>query len=173
MDSPPPPTPRLSPAPSISLAVSTVGLPATPPSSIPTPADSLLPAVSPVGQPPSPQSETTSSSSPSPSASPTQSEMPASSLLPAVSPVGQPPSFHSPTTSSTSPSPSTSPAQPDIPATPVFRTPPTPPPIEKLPTSWQEVLCRKCRRYAHDISYRHCIECHFKENGYPSYYYDM
>ncbi len=107
IDSPPSPMLRSSPAPSISLADSAVGLPATPPSPTSTPAASLLPAVSPVSQPPSP---------------------------------------HSPTTSSTLPS---------------------------VSTSWREVLCRKCHCYAHDISYRHCIECHFKENGYPSYYYDM
>jgi hypothetical protein len=59
------------------------------------------------------------------------------------------------------------------PSLPSYRALPTPPPIGKLPTSWRKVLCRKCHREAHDISYRHCIECHFKENGYPSYYHDM
>jgi hypothetical protein len=66
-----------------------------------------------------------------------------------------------------SPTPATSSSPPP---TPVFRAPPTPPPIGRLPTSWREVLCQKCHCDAHDISYRYCIECHFKENGYPFYY---
>jgi hypothetical protein len=54
-----------------------------------------------------------------------------------------------------------------------FRAPPTPPPISVLPTCWRKVLCRTCHKDAHDISYQHCMECHFKENGYPSHYYEM
>jgi hypothetical protein len=37
------------------------------------------------------------------------------------------------------------------------------PPISVLPTSWHKVLCCECQKYLHDISYRHCTECHFKE----------
>jgi hypothetical protein len=51
---------------------------------------------------------------------------------------------------------------------PRFRTPLTPPAIVKLPTS-----CRECHCNSHDIAYRHCIKCYFKENGYPSYYQEM
>jgi hypothetical protein len=64
-------------------------------------------------------------------------------------------------------------AQPAPPSPPTFRTPQTPPPTGKLPTPWRKVLCRECHQDSHDISYRHCIKCHFKENGYPSYYHDM
>jgi hypothetical protein len=46
-------------------------------------------------------------------------------------------------------------------------------PIGRLPTSWRKVLCQECHRDSHDISHHHCIECHFKENGYPSYYHEM
>jgi hypothetical protein len=30
-----------------------------------------------------------------------------------------------------------------------------------------------CHKDAHSILYQHCMECHFRENGYPSYYYKM
>jgi hypothetical protein len=46
-------------------------------------------------------------------------------------------------------------------------------PISILPTCWRKVLCCMCHKDAHDISFQHCMECHFKENGYPSYYYKM
>jgi hypothetical protein len=76
---------------------------------------------------------------------------------------------------STTPASLTSPAPPPFPADNDPYTaftvsshseiphPLTPPPIGKLPTCWRKVRCRKCHRDAHDISYRHCIECHFKE----------
>ncbi len=54
-----------------------------------------------------------------------------------------------------------------------FCTPPTPPPISVLLTSWRTVLCHECYRDAHDITYRNCTEYHFKENRYPSCYHEM
>jgi hypothetical protein len=110
---------------------------------------------------------------PSPSTSPTMTIPPSS---PSITTPGSPAAPRPPTTSLlATPSPPPSwPAPPTL-ATPVlrFRPPPTPPPMGKLPTYWRKVLCRKCKRDSHDISYRHCIERHFKENGYLSYYYNM
>ncbi len=89
---------------------------------------------------------------------------PLQATLPASSPKPSPTLLASPLEPSQLPSPAS--AQ-------QFQAPSTPPPINILLTSWWKVLCHKCHKDSHDISYRHCIECHFKENGDPSYYHDM
>jgi hypothetical protein len=120
--------------------------------------------LSPLSCPPSPPAP------PSPSTSPTSTTPP---FPPSIATPGSPAAPRPPTTSLlATPSPPPPPPAPPTPA-PRFRQPPTPPRMGKLPTCWRKVLCRKCKRDSHDISYRHCIECHFKENGYPSYYYNM
>jgi hypothetical protein len=77
IESPPSLMPLSTPAPSLSLADSKVGLPTTLPSPISTPATSLSPAGSPVGQLPSPHLLASSPTSPSPHTPPAQPEMPA------------------------------------------------------------------------------------------------
>jgi hypothetical protein len=59
--------------------------------------------------------------------------------------------------------PSSAPLQPSPAGScPKFRSPPTPPSISVLPTSWRKVLCRECQKDVYDSSYRYCIECHLK-----------
>jgi hypothetical protein len=149
----------------------------TPTSPSPSP---LTPCTPP--RPPSPSSPTFGPLSLSSSLSTLMQETPPrpASQIPATPPTASPESTPTQTTPPqlTTPMPTTLPtaspvAQPAQSSTPSFRAPPTPPPIGKLPTSWRKVLCRECHRDSHNISYRHCIECHFKENGYPFYYHDM
>jgi hypothetical protein len=42
-------------------------------------------------------------------------------------------------------------------------------PIDILFEFWRKVLCQEWHTHSHDISYCHCIECHFKLNSDPSY----
>jgi hypothetical protein len=61
---------------------------------------------------------------------------------------------------------------PLMPPTTSFCLRPTLPAINILPAFHKDVYCES-HRDMHDISYYHCMGCHFKENGYTSYYYEM
>jgi hypothetical protein len=150
------------------LLLSPPTCPATPPSREPPPSSPspdlptqpTLPASQPsVAPPPMPPGVEPASPPLDPPAPPTLPVSPPSEAQPAKAPPATPPPTATLLTDG-----GVSPA----PLSPLgFRTLPTPPPTEKLPTSWHKVLCRECYRDPHNIAYRHCIECDFKENGYP------